>query len=433
MSNSQAAKLSELATEITVGYVGPMVNEYKASGVPFLRSLNVEPGRINTNELKFIDGTFHAKLRKSALRPGDVVIVRTGKPGVASVIPDTLAEANCSDLVIVRPGPKLDPRFLAYYVNSVAQEHVDAHVVGAVQQHFNIGSAKEIEIPRWPLEAQRAVARILGALDDKIELHRRMNRTLETLAQKLFRSWFVDFDPVVAKSEGRKPFGLSNELAALFPSEFEDSELGPVPRGWRPVPLGDAIRLVRDLVDPQEAGLEEFDHFSIPAFDSGQRPVREMGSAIKSGKYLVPDDAILLSKLNPETPRVWWPTPDAQRRAIASTEFLVCRAKPEVNRVWLYWQLRDADFLDEFATRVTGTSNSHQRVRPDDLLRLERVDAGQALRDRFAGLVEASTKRMVANLAQSQKLAALRDLLLPRLLSGELRVPVAERAITAAL
>lgn len=154
---------------------------------------------------------------------------------------------------------------------------------------------------------------------------------------------------------------------------------------------------------------------------------------IQSGKYLVPNDAILLSKLNPDTPRVWWPTPDAQRRAIASTEFLICRAKPGIRRTWLYWQLRDADFLDEFATRVTGTSNSHQRVRPDDLLRLVRVDPGQALRDQFAGLVEASTKRMVANLAQSQQLAALRDLLLPKLLSGEIRVPVAERAVEAVL
>ncbi|ODU41197.1 MAG: hypothetical protein ABS96_32745 [Lysobacteraceae bacterium SCN 69-123] len=326
-----------------------------------------------------------------------------------------------------------DDSLFVYYNLSMRKQELQDIAGGSAQPILNKTDFGLLTLELPPPPIQRAIVRVLAVLDDKIEINRRMNRTLETLAQKLFKSWFVDFDPVVAKSEGRKPFGLSDELAALFPSEFEDTELGLVPLGWRPAPLGDAIQLVRDLVDPQAAGLEEFDHYSIPAFDSGQRPVREMGSAIKSGKYLVPDDAILLSKLNPETPRVWWPTPDAHRRAIASTEFLVCRARTGVSRTWLYWQLRDADFLDEFATRVTGTSNSHQRVRPDDLLRLVRLDPGQALRHRFAELVEASTKRMVVNLAQSQKLAALRDLLLPRLLSGELRVPVAESAMTAAL
>lgn len=377
------------------------------------------------------------------LVPGDVLVVMTCQtPGGEILgIPGRIPDDGCRYLHNQRLGKVevLDSKqvTLAFLYYVFLWRDFNAELVASSTGTKIVHTApSRIEAFRFDLPTvpeQHAIARILGTLDEKIELNRRMNLTLGALAQKLFKSWFVDFDPVVAKSEGRTPFGLSDELAALFPSEFEDSELGQVPLGWRPAPLGDAIQLVRDLVDPQAAGLEEFDHYSIPAFDSGQRPVREMGSAIKSGKYLVPDDAILLSKLNPETPRVWWPTPDAHRRAIASTEFLVCRAKPEVSRIWLYWQLRDADFLDEFATRVTGTSNSHQRVRPDDLLRLVRVDPGQKLRDRFAGLVEASTKRMVANLAQSQKLAALRDLLLPRLLSGELRVPVAESAIAAAL
>ena len=125
--------LEEVADELTVGYVGPMASEYVDDGVPFLRSLNVEALRINTKDLKFIKPEFHQRIQKSRLSPGDVVIVRTGKPGACSVVPDWLTNANCSDLVIVRCGERLNNRFLAYYVNTVASGHVAAHLVGAVQ------------------------------------------------------------------------------------------------------------------------------------------------------------------------------------------------------------------------------------------------------------------------------------------------------------
>jgi type I restriction enzyme, S subunit len=141
--------------------------------------------------------------------------------------------ANCSDLVVIRPGPQLDARFLVYYLNSLAQHHIDSYAVGAVQQHFNIRSTKAMTIPLPPLGEQRAIARILGSLDDKIELNRPMCRTLEELAAAIFKSWFVDFDPVIARAEGRQPFGMDAETAALFPDAFDESEVGPVPAGWR--------------------------------------------------------------------------------------------------------------------------------------------------------------------------------------------------------
>jgi type I restriction enzyme, S subunit len=128
--------LEDVAEDLTVGHVGPMASEYVDQGIPFLRSQNVEPLRLNDIDLKFISTEFHSRLKKSALSPGDVVIVRTGKPGACAVIPETLPVSNCSDLVIVRCSSELDPRFLAYYVNSVAVHHVNSHLVGAVQQHF---------------------------------------------------------------------------------------------------------------------------------------------------------------------------------------------------------------------------------------------------------------------------------------------------------
>src|ERR1039458_733303 len=166
--------LGELASEITVGFVGPMVSEYCRTGIPFLRSHNIEPFRINGNDLRFIGPEFHARIKKSQIRPGDVVIVRTGTPGISAVVPEWLDDANCADLVIVRTGNELDAHFLVYYLNSVALHHIDSRLVGAVQQHFNVGSARELPIVHPPVAEQRRIVEVLRSIDDKIELNRRM-------------------------------------------------------------------------------------------------------------------------------------------------------------------------------------------------------------------------------------------------------------------
>jgi type I restriction enzyme, S subunit len=217
-TNWPQVRLADVAADVTVGHVGPMASEYVDEGIPFLRSQNVERLRINLADVKFITSEFHAKLRKSALSPGDVVIVRTGKPGACAVMPESLPVSNCSDLVIVRPGPNLDSRFLAYYINSRAAYEVSAYQVGAVQQHFNVESARNLRLNLPKLSEQQSIADILGTLDDKIELNRRMNETLEAMARAIFKSWFVDFDPVRAKAEGRQPFGMDAATAALFHS-----------------------------------------------------------------------------------------------------------------------------------------------------------------------------------------------------------------------
>ena len=169
-SDWQEVVLRDVTESITVGHVGPMADEYVESGIPFLRALNILPYRLNLGEVKYISPSFHERLRKSSLQPGDVVVVRTGKPGTATVIPEHLEVANCSDLVIIRPGDGIDARYLAYYFNSSAgQSHVDARSVGSVQKHFNIGDARRMKLRVPPPLVQERIADILGSLDDKIE------------------------------------------------------------------------------------------------------------------------------------------------------------------------------------------------------------------------------------------------------------------------
>lgn len=431
MSGHARVFLEDVAEDVTVGHVGPMATEYVPDGIPFLRSLNIQPFTISLDDIKFITPDFHRKLRKSALTPGDVVIVRTGKPGTCAVVPETLPVSNCSDLVIVRCGPSLRPRFLAYWVNAVASEHVETHLVGAVQQHFNVGSARRMPVLLPPLEEQDRILAVLGALDDKIELNRRMNRTLEAMARALFRSWFVDFDPVRAKAEGRAPAHMDPATAALFPARFAEDGL---PEEWSRSPLATICAASKVSIDPRVHKDALFDHFSIPAFDAGAGPVRQPGAEIMSNKLVVPDGAILFSRLNPSIPRVWWArTRKDVFASVGSTEYLVAQPRRGAASAFLYSLLVSDEFRTEVMARVTGTSNSHQRVKPGAVLEIEVVVPGASLVTAFSDFTQLWFDRVQANLEQSRTLAALRDALLPKLMSGELRVRDAERALAEAV
>src|SRR5438876_414062 len=157
-SGWKSIKLKELCREITVGFVGPMATEYTESGIPFLRSQNILPFRLELSSIKFISPEFHKKLNKSALHPGDVVVVRTGYPGTACVIPSKLPVSNCADLVIFRPSSQLDPYYLAFIFNStLGRSHVAGNLVGVAQQHFNVSVAKEMVVNIPPLHTQRKI------------------------------------------------------------------------------------------------------------------------------------------------------------------------------------------------------------------------------------------------------------------------------------
>ncbi len=163
--NSHVEKrLADVCERITVGHVGSMAKRYKESGIPFLRSQNVRPFEISLKNVVYIDDEFNRTLGKSQLRPGDVAVVRTGYPGTAAVIPDTLRASNCSDLVIVRPGPNADPHYLAVFFNStIGKEMVAGRLVGAAQKHFNVTAAKQVLISFPSVGEQR---RIVASLQE---------------------------------------------------------------------------------------------------------------------------------------------------------------------------------------------------------------------------------------------------------------------------
>lgn len=331
-----------------------------------------------------------------------------------------------------------DPFFVidtAYYV--VPKTELDMRWLYYAMIHYQLGQIddgspipsttraavypREIVVP--PPEEQRAIASVLGALDDKIEQNRRTARALERLARSIFRAWFVGFEPVKAKAAGATAFpSMPQPVFDALPTTFTDSPIGPVPEGWAVGVIKDLAALSKTQIKPQETQTAIFDHFSIPAFDAGMRAVVESGSAIKSNKFLVVEGCILLSKLNPRIPRVWLPPPPCGRQQIASTEFLVFVPRSPFDRHYLYCQFKQSAFCEGLAQDASGTSNSHQRVRPDDLLGKEVILSPTTVRMGFGGIADALFALAATNHCESSTLANLRDYLIPKLLSGDVRV-----------
>ena len=405
-SDWRTVKLSEVAIEVTVGFVGTMTNEYIDHGIPFLRSLNVDRFKINSRDIRYISRDFHSRISKSRLIPGDVVIVRTGKPGTCAVIPEELPESNCSDLVIVRCGSEILNRFFCYYVNSAASNHIAAHLVGAVQQHFNVASAKTMEIPLPPIQEQKAIAHILGTLDDKIELNRKTNETLEAMAKALFKSWFVDFDPVRAKAEGR-PTGLPAEISDLFPDSFEDSELGEIPSGWEVGGLEKFLVLQRGFDLPAPHRIKGAYPVVAASGVSGthNEPMASAPGVVTGRSGVLGKVFYIQTDFFPLNTTLW-----AKESRLATP-------------IYGYFLLSDIDFAVFNAGSAVPTLNRNH------LGTLRFPFPPKAIVVSFTEVAAKLMKRKEGIVAETSNLAATRDALLPKLISGELRIPDAEKML----
>jgi len=311
-------------------------------------------------------------------------------------------------------------RFLVYALEAA---NIGAYLTGSTMPKLTQASLGRVLLPAPDKREQDAISHILGTLDDKIELNRRMNRTLEELARALFTSWFVDFDPVRAKAAGRQPVGMDAATAALFPIKLVRVNGEHMPEGWRRGTVGDLASLARRSVNPGIFPTELFDLYSIPSFDNGKNPAAEFGSAIRSNKALVEPDAILVSKLNPHIPRVWLPRIGPDRRSVCSTEFLVVVPTLSSARPFIYSLFASQPFSRAFAGLVTGTTGSHQRVQPESMLALSTIVPPKELIECFSEQTTPLFDRVAVSQRESMHLAAMRDTLLPKLLSGELSVP----------
>lgn len=221
--------------------------------------------------------------------------------------------------------------------------------------------------------------------------------------------------------EGRAPAGMDEETAALFPDELVESELGLVPKGWKVGVIGDLFALNKGTINPLRNPDVLYEHYSLPAFDQGQMPEVEMGVDIKSNKTSINSKCVLLSKLNPHIPRVWLPS-RVNSNSICSTEFLPLMSRLTTSTSFVYAFLSSDIFINSLGQYTTGTSNSHQRIKPDVLLTEKALVPDLSVLVAYEKIADCLHERLKVAREQCSTLTKIRDAVLPRLISGKLRL-----------
>ena len=424
--------VAEAPLEIIDGDRGvnyPKQEDFEPSGdCLFLNTGNVTTTGFNFRDRSFITKEKDAVLRKGKLKRHDVVLTTRGTVGNVALFDESVHFEDVrinSGMVLLRADQsKLSPRFLFQFVRSpLFKEQVAALITGSAQPQLPIRDIRRVEIPLPPLAEQKAIASILGALDDKIELNRRMNATLEGMARALFQSWFVDFDPVRAKLDGRKPEGMDKATAALFPDAFEESSLGPVPKGWEVCSLAKKIELLSGgTPKTSEPGYWDGD---IPWYSVKDSPsetdvwvvetekcVTKLGIE-NSAAQILPEGTTIISARGTVGKLALIGTPMAINQSCYGV-----RGVKDYADYFTYYSLRQA--TADLQQRTHGTV--FDTITRQTFETLDCIFPPAYLTQAFDRSVTSMMVKIKANSTQSRTLATLRDTLLPKLLSGELNV-----------
>ena len=284
-----------------------------------------------------------------------------------------------------------DPKFIYFYlIADEIVEYLDLIAEGSTSAYPSIRpfDIENLNILLPPLPEQKAIAAVLSSLDDKIDLLHSQNKTLEALAETLFRQWFIE--------------------------EAQDD--------WEEKKLSDMAEHIKVNVKPSSNPTSIYYHYSIPAYDDNKMPKQEFGNEILSNKYEVFPNTIMVSKLNPRFPRIWAISDRIKTNSICSTEFQIFKPKQEVYYPFLYFLLKSDEAKVEMEMAASGTSGSHQRVKPSDILNISFTIPSNNKFEKFSDFTNSLLQKIEKNKNQMVLIEKLRDTLLPKLMSGEVRV-----------
>ena len=402
------------------------------SGVVVLRNKNIKGGRLDLSSPSFTDEVhYQGRIRRAAPQGGDIVMTREAPMGEVCEIPHGLRCCVGQRQVLLRPNPKkVHGRFLLFALQSTyLQQQIDWNEgTGSTVSNLRIPVLEALRVPTPSLRDQIEIANTLGALDDRIALLRETNTTLEAIAQALFKSWFVDFDPVRAKLVGRAPEGMDEATAALFPDGLEESALGLLPKTWNVRAIEELCETITNGGTPSRSNETFWTNGTMPWFKTGDfadgfllAPAERIseGAISKSSVKVLPANAILMAiYAAPTVGRLGILTESATFNQACTGMVARATVGPWFLLLTLYFG------RTWFNSRANGAAQ--QNISKAIVASYRAIVPSEPLLDRFHEIADNLYCCIRANSKQAQTLTTLRDTLLPRLISGQLRLPDAE-------
>jgi type I restriction enzyme S subunit len=398
----------------------------KTFGIPLVTAKVIKGGRIERPDEFIAEADFDAWMRRGMPESGDIVMTTEAPLGEIAQL-DGKKVALAQRVITLRGKPDLlDNTFLKFLLQSHSvQEELQSRATGTTVLGIRQSEMRKVNLTLPPFPEQKAIAHVLGTLDDLIELNRETNEILEEMARALFKSWFVDFDPVRAKLEGRPPAGMDAATAALFPDHFQDSELGQIPKGWEVKSLDEIADFLNGLA------LQKFpanDGPTLPVIKIAQLRKGDVAGADRCNtnvptEFVVQDGDVLFSWSGTLAVEIWCGGNGALNQhlfKVTSAEF------PK----WFYlnWTRQHLEWFQSVAADKAVTMGHIKRGHLTEAKVM--IPSGEII-DAMTAIMDPLIEQVISNRIESRDLATLRDTLLPKLLSGEITVPVAEELIAA--
>lgn len=403
------------ARGISYGVVQP--GSYDPNGVPIIRVNNLKRNSIIDKDILRISPEIESKHIRTRLLGGEILLSLVGSLGECAIVSGNLAGWNVARAIAVIPViPKFGAKWVELCLRSpIIQHYIRTWATTTVQATLNLRDLSKLMIPCPPKCERDNIARILGSLDDKIEANRRMNETLEAMAQAIFKSWFVDFDPVRAKADGRAPAGMDAETAALFPDSFEETELGMVPMGWKLKSLNEIANFLNGPAMqkfPPES--EDFlPVIKIAELHRGNTIGSDRASSNIDSHYIIEDGDLLFSWSGSLEVCIWCGGKGALNQhlfKVTSTEY----------PMWfLYFWLKE--HLPEFQLIAAGKATTMGHIQRYHLNLAKVIVPEQSLLEKTGNIIESIMQLVIKNNIESRNIILILDSLLPNLISGKLR------------
>ena len=385
------------------------MSEYVASGIPFYRSkeiINLHKNQNIQTELFISEERFdEINLKFGSPTEGDILLTSVGTLGIPY-------QVKKGDKFYFKDGnltwfrnfsDKVNKKYLYFWLTSpIAKRKIDEITIGSTQKALTIVSLNNIEIDLPSITEQNKIVEVISAIQEKIELNQKMNETLEEIAKSLFKSWFVDFDPVKAKVEGR-PTGLSKEISDLFPDSFEDSELGKIPKGWETIKLGD-IATVTSGKKPPEKKERKSSTYPYEVF-GGAGPIGFCGNSLEFSKPAIITGRVgTLGKVFFLDRECW----------VSDNSILICDAESYTPIIFQTLKHMNLSSLNVGSTQPLLTGR--------DIKKINIIGPDKRVLDKYVSTFNNLKIRQDKLIDENKTILKLKDTLLPKLISGELEI-----------
>ncbi|HDK4005735.1 TPA: restriction endonuclease subunit S [Staphylococcus aureus] len=397
--------------------------EFQEKGIPVIKIKNIISPIVDTKDSQKVSIKTYEKTKGFSLKKNDILISLTGS-GVnqmsSAVGKVGRIEFDYPALQNQRVGKfelkysnSADLDFLFYYfLQPKITEYLVRNSTGSANQaNINSKLIETVKIPNFSLIKQKSISKFLNQITRKIETNQKMIANLKELSQTLFKHWFVDFE---FPDEDGNPYKSSG-------GEMIDSELGKIPSNWKIYKLKDIASHKKETFNPKKSEEVTVKHFSLPAYDNEEQAIKEEVNKIKSNKWIINNNCVLFSKMNPDTKRIWLPVIDNKKLNVASSEFVVMESPNNKINSFIYNICLNSQFIDYLKANTTGSTNSRQRVKPTIAVNYK-LAIEDSIVKKYSEIITPYMEEMKILRSEIGKLTQLRDTLLPKLMSGELEI-----------